>query len=96
MNVLRDGERFISFLLTYRRRRGSQAADGGGTVHEGVCEREEQHQKQQESHQVREEQSRTVRVVQGGADVRQALAVTERMAQDWTRNVTFRNTGQHI
>jgi len=43
---------FITINLTYRFWRGGQAADWNGTIEEGVGQREEQHQEEQDTHEV--------------------------------------------
>lgn len=53
--ALRAGVDLISFNLAYRLWRGSQATDGNGPKEKGVCQREKQHQKQHQPHQIEEE-----------------------------------------
>lgn len=74
------GVYLISLNLAHRGRRGSQAADGNGTVEEGVCQRKEKHKKQEQTHGIWEHQSWFLRVSKCRGDVREALTVTERMA----------------
>ncbi|TNN64249.1 hypothetical protein EYF80_025500 [Liparis tanakae] len=74
--------------LHSRRCRGSRAADRSGPIVDGVRQREEERQKRQQPRQVPQKKSRSPRVSQGRADVGQPSTVTERMAQNWTHNMT--------